>query len=119
MATTLDNKLVVAISSRALFDLEEENRLFDAGDARAYMQLQLSRLEVPARPGVAFSLVRPDSPRMTLCAHGCFAMRFQSGMRALSRMPVPRTKPRARPSCRNTWPAAPVAPSGPRTSTAT
>ncbi|KQP48601.1 5'-nucleotidase [Pseudorhodoferax sp. Leaf274] len=58
MPATLEDKLVVAISSRALFDLEEENRLFDAGDARAYMQLQLSRLEVPARPGVAFSLVR-------------------------------------------------------------
>lgn len=58
MPATLDDKLVVAISSRALFDLEEENRLFEAGDARAYMQLQLSRLEVPAKPGVAFSLVR-------------------------------------------------------------
>ncbi|GHC75182.1 5'-nucleotidase [Pseudorhodoferax aquiterrae] len=58
MPATLEDKLVVAISSRALFDLEEENRLFEAGDARAYMQLQLSRLEVPARPGVAFSLVR-------------------------------------------------------------
>nr|WP_145549091.1 5'-nucleotidase [Variovorax boronicumulans] len=58
MPVTLDDKLVVAISSRALFDLEEENRLFETGDARAYMQLQLSRLEVPAKPGVAFSLVR-------------------------------------------------------------
>lgn len=58
MPVTLDDKLVVAISSRALFNLEEENRLFDAGDARAYMQLQLDRLEVPAAPGVAFSLVR-------------------------------------------------------------
>ena len=32
MPLTLDDKLVVAISSRALFNLEEENRLFDAGD---------------------------------------------------------------------------------------
>ena len=44
-------------SSRALFDFEEENRLFEAADDRAYMQLQLVRLEQPARPGVAFSLV--------------------------------------------------------------
>jgi len=58
MAQTLDDKLVVAISSRALFDFEEENRLFDQGDARAYMQLQLERLDQPAKPGVAFSLVR-------------------------------------------------------------
>ena len=52
------DKLVVAISSRALFDFEEENQLFDSGQAADYMQLQLERLEVPARPGVAFSLVK-------------------------------------------------------------
>lgn len=57
MGLTLDGQLVVAISSRALFDFEEENRLFEAGDDRAYMRLQLQRLEEPARPGVAFSLV--------------------------------------------------------------
>ncbi len=57
MPASLDGQLVVAISSRALFDFEEENRLFEATDDRAYMQLQLARLEEPARPGVAFSLV--------------------------------------------------------------
>lgn len=58
MATTLDGQLVVAISSRALFDFEEENRVFESGDDQRYMQLQLSRLDAPARPGVAFSLVQ-------------------------------------------------------------
>jgi 5'-nucleotidase len=57
MPATLQGQLVVAISSRALFDFEEENRVFEAADDRAYMQLQLARLEQPARPGVAFSLV--------------------------------------------------------------
>ena len=57
MPTTLDGQLVVAISSRALFDFEEENQLFEAGDDRAYMRLQLDRVDAPARPGVAFSLV--------------------------------------------------------------
>ncbi len=57
MPATLDGQLVVAISSRALFDFEEENRVFEASDDRAYMQLQLQRLDQPARPGVAFSLV--------------------------------------------------------------
>jgi 5'-nucleotidase len=56
MPATLDGQLVVAISSRALFDFEEENRVFEATDDRAYMQLQLQRLDQPARPGVAFSL---------------------------------------------------------------
>ena len=58
MPMTLDDQLVVAISSRALFDFEEENQVFEQGDDRAYMQLQRERLDVPARPGVAFSLVR-------------------------------------------------------------
>jgi 5'-nucleotidase len=48
----------VAISSRALFDFEEENQVFEQGDDRAYMKLQLARLEEPAKPGVAFSLVK-------------------------------------------------------------
>jgi 5'-nucleotidase len=58
MGVSLDGKLVVAISSRALFDFEEENLVFEQGDDRAYMQLQLDRLETPAKPGVAFSLVQ-------------------------------------------------------------
>ena len=58
MAATLEGQLVVAISSRALFDFEVENQLFEKGDDRAYMQLQLDRLDQPAKPGVAFSLVR-------------------------------------------------------------
>ena len=68
MAANLDGQLVVAISSRALFDFEEENRVFETGHAQepaagakkdaAYMKLQLDRLDVPAKPGVAFSLSR-------------------------------------------------------------
>ncbi|MEJ8813931.1 5'-nucleotidase [Variovorax ureilyticus] len=55
---TLEDKLVVAISSRALFNLEEENRIFESGDDAGYMKLQLERLDVPAQPGIAYSLVR-------------------------------------------------------------
>ena len=58
MAMTLDGKLVVAISSRALFDFEQENEVFEHGDDRAYMKLQLERLDTPAQPGVAFSLIK-------------------------------------------------------------
>jgi 5'-nucleotidase len=50
--------LVVALSSRALFDFEAENRVFEARDDHAYMQLQLQQLDEPARPGVAFALAR-------------------------------------------------------------
>jgi 5'-nucleotidase len=52
------NQLVVALSSRALFDFEEENRVFEESDDRAYMRLQSERMQTPANPGVAFPLVR-------------------------------------------------------------
>ncbi|MDE2606592.1 MAG: 5'-nucleotidase [Burkholderiales bacterium] len=55
---SLDDQLVVAIASRALFDFEEENRVFESGDAAGYMRLQLERLDRPAAPGIAFSLVK-------------------------------------------------------------
>jgi 5'-nucleotidase len=58
MPASLDGRLVVAISSRALFDFEEENTIFEASDDRAYMQLQLQRIDAPAKPGVAFSRMR-------------------------------------------------------------
>ena len=58
MSITLQDKLVVAISSRALFDFEEENRCFEEGDDSAYTALQLARLDVPAEAGCALPLVR-------------------------------------------------------------
>lgn len=59
MPVSLAGKLVVALSSRALFDFEEENRVFEGrGDDSAYMALQLERLEQAARLGVAFPLVK-------------------------------------------------------------
>jgi 5'-nucleotidase len=71
MPASLTGRLVVAISSRALFDFEDENRLFEGEDDRAYMKLQLDKVDEPARPGVAFSLVRkllafntPDAARV-------------------------------------------------------
>jgi 5'-nucleotidase len=71
MPISLDGQLVVAISSRALFDFEEENRVFEAADDRAYMRLQLERVDSPAKPGVAFSLLNKllafnetDAPRV-------------------------------------------------------
>ena len=58
MPYSVAGKLVVAISSRALFDFEEENRVFDARGERAYIDLQYSRMDVPAKEGVAFRLVK-------------------------------------------------------------
>ena len=62
MSYSLTGKLVVAISSRALFDFEEENRLFETSDDSAYMKLQLDRLAMPAQTGVAFRWYKNYSP---------------------------------------------------------
>ena len=45
MPANLDDKLVVALSSRALFDFEEENAAFDEKDPVRYQKLQLERLD--------------------------------------------------------------------------
>jgi 5'-nucleotidase len=58
MPANLDNQLVVALSSRALFDFEEENAIFEAQGPAEYERVQLSRLDAPAARGVAFDLVR-------------------------------------------------------------
>jgi len=58
MTVSFDGKLVVAISSRALFDFEEENLVFERRGERDYVALQFSRVDVPAKDGVAFPLVK-------------------------------------------------------------
>lgn len=59
MSATLDNhQFVVAVSTRALFDLEEENAHFEAKTPQSYGQLQLERLSTPAQPGAAFNLIK-------------------------------------------------------------
>jgi 5'-nucleotidase len=58
MPYSVEGKLVVAISSRALFDFEEENRIFERDGEAAYIALQFARLDMPAREGVAFPLVK-------------------------------------------------------------
>jgi 5'-nucleotidase len=58
MPYSVEGKLVVAISSRALFDFEDENRIFDRDGEAAYIALQFARLDVPAREGVAFPLMK-------------------------------------------------------------
>ena len=73
MAVTLEDKLVVAISSRALFDFEEENRLFDEGDDAAYVDLQRKRLDMICanRVGLAGSgFESDDNALLVIDAHG-------------------------------------------------
>ncbi len=56
----MDNpeRLVVAISSRALFDMSEGHRVFEEEGVEAYCRYQIEREAEVLRPGVAFRLVR-------------------------------------------------------------
>ncbi|WP_456413837.1 5'-nucleotidase [Thiolapillus sp.] len=50
--------LVVAISSRALFDLDESHRVFEEQGVAAYHRYQIEHEDDILQPGVAFTLVR-------------------------------------------------------------
>ena len=58
MAVNLDNKLVVGISSRALFDLEEENRIYEEQGLQAFLEYQMAHEKDILKPGTAFPLIR-------------------------------------------------------------
>ena len=51
-------KLIVAISSRALFDLDDSHKIFTEQGIEAYCQFQIENENVPLEPGVAFPLVK-------------------------------------------------------------
>lgn len=54
----LSNVLVVGISSRALFDLETENELFDIQGLETYSAYQIERINDFPKPGTGFRLVK-------------------------------------------------------------
>ena len=57
MAYNLNNKLVIAISSRALFDLEEENQIFEKDGLDAYYKYQLENQDKSLKKGTGYRLV--------------------------------------------------------------
>lgn len=58
MAVSLKDCLVVGISSRALFDLDEENAIFEREGLRAYSLYQLEHEREVLKPGSGFALVK-------------------------------------------------------------
>ena len=70
-AVPSDDKLVVAISSRALFDLTESHELFERDGLESYRAYQIAHENDVLQPGVAFPVVKkllalnrpaPDTP---------------------------------------------------------
>ncbi|MBC3899871.1 5'-nucleotidase [Acetobacterium malicum] len=53
-----ENCLVVGISSRALFDLEEENQIFNEEGVEAYTNYQIEHENDLLKPGTGFALIK-------------------------------------------------------------
>ncbi|MCI8322526.1 MAG: 5'-nucleotidase [Lachnospiraceae bacterium] len=58
MAYELENKLVVGVSSRTLFDLTFENKIFEEEGMEAYSRYQMEHEDELLQPGPGFPLVR-------------------------------------------------------------
>lgn len=57
MAVSFDDLLVIGISSRALFDLEDANKIFENEGLEAYREYQLAHEEQVLNKGAGFQLV--------------------------------------------------------------
>lgn len=58
MAYSLENRLVVGVSSRALFDLNIENEIFEKDGVRAYADYQIAHESEILKRGPGFSLIQ-------------------------------------------------------------
>ncbi len=58
MSENRPEKLVVAVSSRALFNLEKENALFEKEGVSVYRDYQSKNVNTPLEPGVAFPFIQ-------------------------------------------------------------
>jgi 5'-nucleotidase len=75
MPTTFTDKLVIAISSRALFDLDESHLIFENKGIDAYQNYQIEHENEILKPGIAFNLAKkllllntliPDNPTVEI-----------------------------------------------------
>ena len=58
MAVSLEDCLVIGISSRALFDLDDENYIYETKGLQAYSEYQLAHEQEILKPGSGFALVK-------------------------------------------------------------
>ncbi len=58
MAVSFDHTLVIGISSRALFDLQRENEIYEREGLEAYSQYQIAHENDVLKPGSGFPLVK-------------------------------------------------------------
>lgn len=58
MPVDLSQTLVVGVSSRALFDMEEANRVYETEGVEAYAAYQMQHVDDILKPGAGFALIR-------------------------------------------------------------
>jgi 5'-nucleotidase len=58
LAYPIGDKLVVGISSTALFDLADEHRIFEEEGEEAFKKYQMAKKDEPPGPGVAYPFIR-------------------------------------------------------------
>jgi 5'-nucleotidase len=58
MPYPIEKKLVIAVSSSALFDMQESDAIFRQDGEKAYREYQRKNIDSPLRTGVAFSFVK-------------------------------------------------------------
>ena len=69
MPTDISHKLIIAISSRTLFDLDESNAIFENDGVEKYAEYQIAHENNILKPGIAFPLVKK---LLNLNQHGDF-----------------------------------------------
>ncbi|MCH5343422.1 MAG: 5'-nucleotidase [Acetatifactor sp.] len=58
MSERLDNRMVIGVSSRALFDLTVENEIFERQGVEAYCRYQVEHEQEVLKPGPGFRLIK-------------------------------------------------------------
>jgi 5'-nucleotidase len=67
MADDLSNVLVVGVSSRALFDLEADNVIFENEGLEVYTDRQLTNTDIPPAPRFTYFITNVKSTQVSAC----------------------------------------------------
>ena len=68
-----DSKLIIGISSRALFDLDESHEIYKKQGLKSYEDYQIENEDKTLKPGQAFNLVKKI---LNIPDHTNFSIRY-------------------------------------------
>lgn len=76
MADRLDAKMVIGVSTRALFDMTVENEIFESKGVEAYCEYQVAHEQEILKPGPGFKLIQSLLRLNDLTESGCNTKAF-------------------------------------------